>query len=232
MKFNIKGLLDFFDDKKDSLKGDPNALIAMFGEELNAAVYKHFRRDKVEVLECSVVPGTNKGHRLDRWILDKENNKLLQCEIKNWAASAIGGKRLISDATDEQIKAVVSYYWKHQLRESFSNKKEQPNGITKVLLKMKYPAGYENISKIEPLLIYWMPISSDENTLEPFSTVSLSNFDLPMITTEFSELHIFSVSLHLRQLLKRQSYIDLDLPHLKRRLKTLANLQILDEALN
>jgi len=43
MKLNIKELLDFLDDKKDSQMGDANAIIAVLGEDLNASAYKHFR---------------------------------------------------------------------------------------------------------------------------------------------------------------------------------------------
>ena len=116
MKLNIKELLDFFDDRKDSERGDANALITLLGEELNASTYKHFRKDKVEILNRAPSFGTKKGNRLDRWIVDRENNRLLQCEIKNWAASAIDGKRLKSDASDEDTRRVVEYNWKNQLR--------------------------------------------------------------------------------------------------------------------
>lgn len=43
MGLNIKELLDFFDGKKDSQKGDANALMAILGEDLNVAIYKDFR---------------------------------------------------------------------------------------------------------------------------------------------------------------------------------------------
>lgn len=224
MKLNIKELLDFFDDKKDSQKGDANALMAIFGEDLNASIYKHFRKNKVDILEESVVQGFKGGKQLDRWVLDKKNNKLFQCEIKNWAATAIGGKELRSDASDEEIKEVVEYYWEHESNGNLSNKAERSNGVTKVLLKMKPPEKYSNILKIEPLLIYWMPISSDENGLKPLS-ISLN---LPKIETKFSKLHIFSVSLYLRQLYQKgkgQKFIDLDMPHFEHRMKILAKFQ-------
>lgn len=223
MKFDIKELLDFFDDKKESQKGDPNSLVAMFGEELNASVYKHFRINKVDILEDSVLPGTNKGNRLDRWILDKDNKILFQCEIKNWSASAIGGKQLKLNATDDEIKKIINHYWNRELFKSFSDKIEQPNNITKVLLKMKPPEKYSEGYKIEPLLIYWMPISTDCE-LTPLSTISIKTFNLP-IKTDFENLTIFSVSLYLRQLYKSgvQS-IDLEMPMLERRISTLNKL--------
>ena len=219
MKLNIKELLDFFDDKKDSRKGDANALMTLFGEDLNSAVYKHFRKNKVEILGCSVLSGDKKGKWLDRWIVDGKT--LYQCEIKNWGATTIGGKKLGSDANDEKTKEVINYYWNRELNEKFSNKKEQPNLITKVLLKMKPP---ENLKKLEikPLLIYWMPISSD---LNPLSILPLKNLHLP-IKTEFSELQIFSVSLYLRQLYKQgEKLIDLDMPNMEHRMEILNRLR-------
>ena len=147
----------------------------------------------VEILPDSVLPGTSKGKRLDRWIVDKENNKLFQCEIKNWAATALGGKSLMSNANDEETKKIVEHYWKHQLNGDLSNKVKHPSGVSKVLLKMKPPEAYKML-KIEPLLIYWMPISFDKNGLNPLSTISVESLNLP-VETEFFILHIFSVSL-------------------------------------
>lgn len=224
MKLNIKELLDFFDGKKDSHKGDANAITAMLGEELNASVYKHFRKNKVEILLDSVLPGTSKGKRLDRWIVDRENNKLFQCEIKNWAATALGGRQLKSDADEEETKKIVEHYLKHQLNGDLSNKVQHPSGVSKVLLKMRPPEAYK-ISEVEPLLIYWMPISLDKNGLDPLSTISVEFLNLP-VETKFSELHIFSVSLYLRQLYKKgQKFIDLDMPYLEHRIEILNKLK-------
>jgi|SRR3989344_1064678 len=227
MQLNIKELLDFFDDRKNSHKGDANALITLLGEELNASIYKHFRKNKVDILGESVLPGTNKGNRLDRWIMDRKNNTLFQCEIKNWAASAIGGKQLKSNADDNEVKQVVEHYWKQQLNNDFSSKINHPSRVTKVLLKMKPPPWCKDISKIEPLLIYWMPISSDKNKISPLSIVSVKSLELPMIT-EFPNLYIFSASLYLRQLYKKgvgQKFVDLDMPLLEHRMEILDKLQ-------
>lgn len=225
MKLNIKELLDFFDDKIDSKKGDASALMAILGEDLNASAYKHFREDKVEILNDSVLPGTNKGKRLDRWIIDKENSTLYQCEIKNWAATAIGGRQLKSNASDEETIRVVDYYWKQQLSNDLSSKGEHPNGVTKVLLKMNPPEKNKYVSKIEPLLIYWMPISSNINKLEPLSIVPVVSLELP-VETEFSTLYIFSVSLYLRQLYRQgERFINLDMPNFEHRMEILTKFQ-------
>jgi len=229
MKLNVKELIDFFDNKKDSQKGDANALMAMFGEDLNASVYKHFRENKVEILKESITQGFRGGKYLDRWIFDKENRKLYQCEIKNWAATAIGGKPLGIIVNEAERKRVISYYWNRELNNNLSNKSKDlhPNHVTKVLLKMKSPKGYDNVLKIEPLLIYWMPISFDKNFVEPLSTISIKKLDLP-IKTSFTKLYIFSVSLYLRQIYKNgkgKKYIDLEMPHFEHRMKILEKLQ-------
>lgn len=220
MKLTIKEILDFFDDKKDSQKGDANAISTILGEDLNATSYKHFRKGKVKILNDSVLPGGQNGKRLDRWILDEKYKKLYQCEIKNWAATAIGGKQLKSDASDEMVKAVAKYHWNREEKISFSKNASHPNGVSKVLLPMRPPVEYKNF-KIEPLLIYWMPISSDKKGLNPLSPIS----DFPF-KTPFSKLHIFSVSLYLRALIKNgEKYIDLDMPHFEHRMKILSKLQ-------
>jgi hypothetical protein len=84
---------------------------------------------------------------------------------------------------------------------------------------MKPPKAYSKI-KIEPLLIYWMPISNTGSN-NSFFSVSISELN-PNINTSFQNLHIFSVSLYLRKLLKEgESYIDLDMPHIEERMKIL-----------
>lgn len=92
---------------------------------------------------------------------------------------------------------------------------------------MKTPEKYRNISKIEPLLIFWMPISSDKKGLNPLSVLSLKALNLP-IGEYFSKVYIFSVSLYLRKIYKKgkgQKFIDLDMSHLEHRIKLLNNLQ-------
>lgn len=226
MKLDIKELLDFFDDKKDSKKGDANALMAIMGEDLNASVYKHYRSNEVEILhDDSVLAGGKGGKWLDRWVVDKENRKILQCEIKNWGATALGGKKLSSDANDENIKKVAEHHWKRELNNNFSETKEHPNGVTKVLFPMRKPKEYEKY-KVEPLLIYWMPISADLNGLNPLSKLPVNHLH-SVIKTDFRELTVFSVSLYLRQLYKNgkgDKTIDLDMPHFEHRMGILARL--------
>lgn len=225
MKINIKKILDFLDGAKNSKKGDASAIIGMIGEDLNAAAFKHYKteveKSKIEILEESVVTGNKKGKRLDRWIVEKSTNKaiLYQCEIKNFAATAIGGKILKTDANINKTIEITDYYWKRERLNSFSKNKSHPNNVTKVLIPMCKPKGYEKCTA-EPLLIYWIPIS-DTNQLNPLFSVPLKPLKLPTIKTPFSKLHVFSVSLYFRQLLwgKKNTIIDLDLLNFERRMK-------------
>src|SRR3989338_5754476 len=229
MKLDVKELLDFFDDKKDSEKGDANALMSVLGEDLNASVYRHFRKEEVEILNESVTFDIKKsdgtrGKELDRWMIDKKNRKLYQCEIKNSAATAIGGRQLKSDASDEEVQEVAAYHWNRELKNSFSRNHNHPNYITKVLLTMRKPEKFRNL-KVEPLLIYWMPITSSKDGLKPLSVLPTNPLHLG-IKIKFSRLYIFSVSLYLRLLLRKgKGVIVLELPHFEHRLKILAKLR-------
>jgi hypothetical protein len=165
-----------------------------------------------------VTQGTKSGHRLDRWIVD--GNLLHQCEIKNWAATAIGGKQLKSDANSLEIGAIAKEHWDQQLKSDLSEFGNHPNGVTKVLLKMKPPDKYKSL-EVAPLLIYWMPISPDKEELNPLFLVPVENFNLPMKNI-FSKLSVFSVSLYLRQLYNAGSgekIIDLEMPKFEHRTK-------------
>lgn len=234
MKINIQKCLEFLDNP--SVRGHATAIVGVIGEELNACAFKYYMDEKGNqtkiLLEQNqknkpirVTQGTLRGKRLDRWIEVKENGKkiLYQCEIKNWSATAIGGRYLKVGADEVEIKNAVKYYWSRQVRTEFSNTK-YPSGVTKVFVEMKPPEGY---LEVRPLLIYWMPISSSNN-LEPFSIVSRSSFKNPAIKTKFKKLYIFSVSLYFRKLLRsKKKIIDFDMPDSQHRIKILKSLGVL-----
>ena len=91
---------------------------------------------------------------------------------------------------------------------------------------MKPPEKYKNI-KIEPLIIYWMPICKDEE-LTPFFSVPVKLFNNPEIAESFEKLNVFSVSLYLRNVLKNNllKSIEVNMPNVKNRLKILNDLII------
>jgi hypothetical protein len=122
----------------------------------------------------------------------------------------------------EETKKVTGYNWKGQLK-TFLDKKF-PNGVTKVLTEMKVPVKYSGV-KIEPLVIYWMALSdTDENKC--YFKVPVSEFNNPELKTIFQEVHMFSVSLYLRDLRKKiaSSILDIDLPNVEKRLAILNSI--------
>jgi len=225
MRINIEEAVEFLDCPPKSDLRQATSIIGLLGEDLNTYAFKHYMENeekaKVEVINCPVTTGHQKGNRLDRWIcIEKNGEKILyQCEIKNWAATAIGGRRLEKNANNDKILEVAEKNWEGQLKESFSDP-EYPNGVTKVFKEMKPPEKYKEV-KVEPLLLYWMPISNTSN-LNPFFIVHTSSFNNPNINTTFTRLNIFSVSIYLRSLLKKGTkYIEDDILGIERRLDIL-----------
>lgn len=232
MKIDIKKCLEFFDDPL--IGGHATAIVGMIGEELNASAFKHYMESigtRAEILHdqngepLRVTQGTKKGKRLDRWIEieGKDIKTLYQCEIKNWSATAIGGKHLEIDADTNTIRNIANYYWSHQVRTEFLSKK-YPGGVTKVFVKMKLP---NEFLRAQPLLVYWMPISNSDS-IEPFFEVPVSSFRNLAIKTEFETLYIFSVSLYFRKLLKdNRKFVDFDMPESQHRAKILKELGVI-----
>ena len=223
MKFNIKKLLQFLDDpdnnidiiegEKNGNRGHATSIIGLIGEDLNAAVFKHYRDNKPVILKENVVQGFSGGKWLDRWIVDDEKKILYQCEIKNWAGASLGGRTLPVEASLDLQKDVAQYNL-GRLLSFFSLSKEHPTGLTKVLLPMRAPKNFESYP-VRPMLILWMLITDDVATMNPHFTIRT----LP-ITDSFSELDIFSVSLYLRQLLgDNVDTIELQTPAIKERLR-------------
>lgn len=227
MKINIKKTLSFFDEKRLEDTGHASGVVGILGEDLNTAAFKHFmerKGGKVEILNIPVTTGQKKGKRLDRWIYIKIGREeiLYQTEIKNWSSWAIGGKLLPINADNKAVVELAKYYWDGQIKRDFIED-EGPTGVTKVLIPMSVPKEYKKDSiRVEPLLIYWMPISNTEK-IDPFFSVTISEINRK-IKTEFKKLYIFSVSLYLRQLLKKRKVYDFDMPHVEERMKVLNDI--------
>ena len=221
MKYNIKEIIEFFDDSNFDNKGDASAVVGIIGEDLNASAFKHYLESNkgcdVEILTCNVTEGHSKGKWLDRWIVDHTNKIMYQCEIKNWSSTAIGGKVLPYNATDEEIKIVSEHHQIKQIKDNFLSTSKFPGPVSKVLLKMRKPEGFEKY-KVEPLMAYWMPVSFDKDLLSPFSVLNINKIGIGE-KTEFKKLNIFSVSLYLRSL--KEDFINLETPNSERRVEQL-----------
>jgi hypothetical protein len=231
MQLDIKQALNFFDNKEYS-KGHASALVGMIGEYLNFIAFKHYLENKnteIKFIERNdgrpipVTQGTKKGKRLDMWIVEKNEDKiknLYQCEIKNWSATAIGGKSLMLNSDNEEIFKVATYQWDRQIKE-FS-KPYKKSTISKVLKPMKVPEGYENFeNKVKPLLIFWMPIIRPNIEISSYFNVNVSRLPIKF-KTSFKTLNIFSVSIYFRELLNNNiKYIEFNSSVLIKRIEYL-----------
>lgn len=226
MKIDIEKIVEFFDNT--IIKGSATSIAGILGEDLNAWAFKHFMENEmgnnVEILKNPVTTGKKKGKWLDRWIYvkNKKEEKLYQCEIKNWSSSAIGGYHLDKNSSKEKIIEACKHNWFRQSEAFFSNR-EFPNSVTKSLVEMKKPAEYININ-VEPVVIYWMPISCNDE-IKPFFNVSVSSLNNENIKTSFKKFGVFSVSLYLRELLSRgNKIIEVDMPNVKDRMNILKSI--------
>ncbi len=230
MKINLFELIRFFDVKTPGQKGDASGIVGLLGEDLNAALFGHFllnkcEYDNVHVLADSVSTGNISGPRLDRWILVEKNGmkELMQCEIKNWSASAVPGYSLPVDAPEEEVMRIAKRQWQLQL-DTFNGKRgSERDKISKVLVTMKKPHEYSEIVS-RPVVCYWMPVSVGEEVVSMFD-VSVDSLQAS-IATEFKTLTVFSASLYARSILEEHKVLDLDMPNAERRLKILDALNV------
>ena len=232
---NIEELLKFFDEKHGASKGDATAIVAVTGEDLNAACFQHYVESKhgcAAVLDHRVIPGD--GHRgpwLDRWIevqWSDEKKILYQTEIKNWSAFALGGETLKADASPQDVVEYKQRRWERNWDSGRRPFRER--GITKVLVPMKKPDGYQSLPA-KPLLIVWEALGPKEQADKHLFSVSGAcdpSFEQPATwprTQKFDKLWIFSVSSYLRDHLKEKGpKIQLPMPHAARRIQTLNRL--------
>ena len=130
---------------------------------------------------------------------------------------------MIGEGTRESKGSIPVLHW-GVVEKEFAGAKKYGK-TSKVLVEMKKPKGYARF-KLEPLLILWWPISLPDNKLEPFFSVNVKNLNIKF-KTKFKKLHIFSVSLYLRELLNRKKDIVLDMPDSQYRIEILKDLGFL-----
>lgn len=227
MKINIERCLEFFDERRIENKGHSNSIIAMLGEDLAASAFKSYRKSMIECKERKFqAEGFQKGTgpQLDRWLYDKRKKVLYQCEIKNWCAWAIAGQELKVNAKINEVQRISSFYWLRPIKMEFL-KKGKSDKTSKVLveMKMKPPNRKYLHAEIKPLLILWWPVSTEKN-LNPYFSVNVSDLKIGF-TTPFKQLHIFSISLYLRQLHKKGiKWLTIDNPDIRKRMILLKEL--------
>lgn len=230
MKINIKDLLEYFDLKETTDYGDTTATISVVGEDLGAAIFKHYceleRDSKVSIVDPNQhIPVQMKkiGRRLDRWIMEKRKsgNIFYQAEIKNWCSRAIGGVNVPLVVDEEMLNELAEKNWLHHISEIESN---EGNGVNKVLVEMLNDKRVVNDKKLElpdsyrkePLLILWNVAKPKEGKDFFFK------YKLPERYFDYDYCWVFSCSLYLRHLYKRgQLEILIDMPNVTRRLNQL-----------
>ncbi len=224
-------LLKFFDVKDGASKGDATGIVAVAGEDLNAACFRHYvecKSGRATVLEDPVTTGRQRGPRLDRWIevqWGNEQESLYQTEIKNYSASAIGGETLAVKACEQDVNDYKQRRWERQW-DSERGTLKHPH-TAKVLVPMNKLDGYAQL-QVKPLVIFWEALGPKEHVKKHLFSVPVTYdfpFDWPSSWTksgEFDHLWVFSVSSYLRSL--KEPTIQLPMPHAARRIQTLNRL--------
>jgi hypothetical protein len=158
--------------------------------------------------------GTQKGYRLDCWVLltDKLSGDrwLYQVEIKNWSAHSIGGKRLSRAISDDEMAEYRRSRWRQQF--DIDTNVPRWNETKKVLTRMKPLEDYLG-TPIRPMLCFWEPMhpqGSDE-----------SFFGVETKHDVFDKIYVFSMSNHVRNLLKKGSHLTVECPNIEKRLNWL-----------
>ncbi len=200
-KLNIKNIVEFF-DHKDALDGKhASSISGLLGEELAAGLLNHYLENdncQVEILPEKPTEGKRKGKWLDRWIKVNKNNSTTyyQTEIKNWCSHSLGGQAIPLNSTDEELIR----YAHNRFYEQWDSQQQKFNDekVAKVLKVMKTPSMANLTSdKIQPLVCYWFPIlSNSQKEVTPIFTIACSG--------SFETLTFFSMSVYLRQLLRRK----------------------------
>lgn len=227
MKINIKNLIEYFDLKESTKYGDATATISLAGEDLCAAIFKHYRENvsgkKIKIIDSNIeIPTTmkKKGRRLDRWIVEEGGPKhiLYQTEIKNWCSRAIGGINIPINIKQIELDKLSDKNW-NSTKKDIDAKLE--NYINKVFINMVSDKRIRFNNKYEkcPLLLFW-------DARKPIKSKSFFHkYKVPKKYFFYDYCMAFSCSLYLRSLLKeRKRKIDLDMPNVERRMERMIQL--------
>lgn len=215
IRLPIRSLLEFFDEAPEYGKGHATAITAVLGEELGAGLLVDYFRGKnvnAEVLGLPCTQGTTSGKRLDRWIKVTKGRQTtyFQVEIKNWSATAIGGRRIAINASNSQLREHKIERWSKE----WNGQGFIKEAVAKVLTPMKPPVIGANV---EPLACFW-------DAMHPTGKTD-ALFSIPTHANKFPRVWIFSMSAYLRNLFKAgQEFVEIDAPAAKARLSLLNKL--------
>lgn len=208
---SIPDLLSFYDHQNEGEGQNASALTGLFGEELSLGLLCHNLGQGWE--NTGLIP--KNGKWLDGWIINKEQQKAYQVEVKNWSSYSKGGKRLRIDASQDEIKKVAYNYFKSQW--DSENKQLKSDSVRKVLHTYSLPSNYNGFS-VQPVICYWHPISNQDINNEGLFSVEIES-------EHFQSLTFFSCSLYLRHISQSISQkIELQMPILGSRLSLISRI--------
>ena len=226
---NVNEILSFFDEKPPWADRHSAGVVGMIFEDLAAATLEHCLcrngAEHVAIRTEPVTTGQKKGPWLDRWIeadLACGQKVLFQTEIKSVSAHSTGHKRIMLNASVEEMRDHEQENWHGQWNSETNTLRAQP--MAKVLVPMKRPAGTEG-RRLVPLLIYWQPLrpkdhSQRQDQVEGGHLFKVTDvtYQFPfrkpsswIINPKFGELWVFSISSYLRSI-KDEISGQLDLP--------------------
>lgn len=234
LTLKVKDVLSFFDHISPMSNGHVSAVVGVVGEDLGIALLQRCLRDQQGVrsrvvtkggMPITPTNGTGRGHRLDRWLLADSSvdhkRTLYQVEVKNWSATAIGGKELRVDAAESVVQSFRKERWlSHWDADKGCFRYEI---VGKVLDRMKLPTQMDDESGqltvisppfeqtgVEPMVCFWWA------THHKGEDESLFRFPLPDPVNGFMAFWVFSMSNYLRSL--KEPEITLEMPSAARRI--------------
>ncbi len=224
----VTDLLAFFDEKTSGSERHATSIVAVCGEDLGCGLLKHYLEQQgaqVQILRdprtgapLPCTQGKPAGPRLDRWVQVQGSpllapDALLQVEVKNWSAHAIGGECLCRNASPEAIAEYRRRSWAKEWDCSTGIRKKS---LQKLLEPMCPPAALGHLRR-EPLACMWVCLHP-EGKSECLFGVSLPQRQ----RGAFSRVWFFSMSAYLRTLACED--IVIEMPDTAKRLQWLSKL--------
>lgn len=213
-KLSLPPLIDFYDRKITQSEGHASAINAVMGEDLAIALLKDYfsrKQNVARLLTRKCTQKTKRGKRLDAWVEIEDSDGIFQyqTEIKNWSAHAIGGKTSPAQETEDSMRAYRINRWNNQFNAETMTLKEE--AARKVLV----PMVPESTSwKVRPLIIFWDSMHPNGEETAYFQTSVRSE--------SFQSLWVFSMSTHVRTLIKAGvTRLEVEMEETERRLSWL-----------
>ena len=235
---DVQETLSFFDENPEWACKQATSIVAVIGEDLATGCFQKHRESEgatvcvryIKEGDCiypePVTTGRREGPRLDRWIVvdcPDDGRTVLQTEIKNSGAAAIGGETIARNATTEDLRRHRVKMWQQAWNPDSQSFRDP--GWAKVLKRMRVPDGLSE-ECVKPLLICWTPMAPKCNQDAFLFQVSSCLFQDPTRPSppdcDFGELWVFSISSYLRSL--EQETIALKMPIAAARLRILDRL--------